>query len=334
MQNPLIELRKMRKEIIVEAESLTNVIKAHIRKCIIAMGKAVMLACFLCLTATVAKAHCYDVPVYMETYAVSGIVTDNYTDSSIRFNCSGTTTFSATASFSNWNSYYFNGNSLILCPVTFPTESGNIKFYGNTEVANMAMNKRDTIYADGGTLDISNLTSENSIPGQYNVIYTNSYVTISGTAYYPGDTFYSTATDTTTAVLITDCAGISLPIQLLDFTAELRNQSIWLNWKVADEEMMVTLQYSTGIGWEDICRIQGSAQYEFSSLSRNNIFRLKTGNEYSASIYKLIHTMPERKDEEEVYTDLNGSKVSFLIPGNIYILHFKNGSTFKYHYSN
>lgn len=334
MQTPLIKERKVKKEVIVEAESLTNIIKAHSGKSIGGIGKALLLAGFLSLSATAANAHCYAVPTYMKTYAVSGIVSANYTDSSIRFDCSGTTTFSATSSFTNWNSYYFNGNPQILCPVTFPTESGNIKFYGNTEVVTMTMNKMDTIYADGGTLDISSLTSDNSIPGQYNVIYTNSYVTISGTAYYPGDTFYSTPSDVTTAVLITDSAGVSLPVQLLDFTAEVRNQSIWLNWKVADEELMVTLQYSTGIGWEDICRIQGSALYEFSNLSRNNIFRLKTGNEYSASIYKLINTIPAEKDAVEVYTDLNGRKVSSLIPGNIYIIHFKNGSTFKYHYSN
>lgn len=267
------------------------------------------------------QAHCYSYTCSTFT-DVTGSVAANYIGSKC-FNSTGSgATFTTATNFNDWSYLYFSSNTTVQGTLNM-TGVRKLFFYGTNSCASINMDGSDTIKNDG-TLTINNLVSNGSVAGHYNVIYTNSRVNIRGTWYYPKDTFFSTPGAATTAVVITDCAGVSLPLNLLLFTGQIVDgNAISISWMLANKELTASVEYSTdGVTWSTIAEYARSP-FVITQTSALNLVRIKAGGEYStAKVFRI-----DQKDAAtDLIYDLMGRKLEY-VPADMK-MYIKNGKLY------
>lgn len=139
------------------------------------------------------------------------------------------------------------------------------------------MNGFDTLKNDGN-FECPYIISNNSKPGQENVIFTDRKIKLNGSWYKPGDTCWTTSPrNITNKILITDCKGTSLPVNLIEFKYSNGN----LTWKtgvesnISNYEVMMSKDGSVwnSIGKVNAYNVQGS-QYSFK-IYESALYRLK-----------------------------------------------------------
>lgn len=268
-----------------------------------------------------ANAHCY--PSYMwsgSATSVSGSISTTYTgNKNFQTSGSGTTVFNSGTNFNAWKRLNFETKTQVKVPINFPSHGAEVGFYGDNKADYISMNDSDIIYAEG-KLSITTLISNNSKPGQWNIILTSDSVWIgtpsSGRYYKPRDTFYSTPGNKETAVLISDCRGVSLPIKIINFSGRVIDRGVEVIWQVENKEP-VTLYYSNdGMGWIDLHNVQ--SPFLITEDAEEVFVKIGVDNDYSQTLIfhrKLVN------EAYEVY-DQQGNKLSIEPVGEVFIKYF------------
>lgn len=218
----------------------------------------------------------------------------------------GTTVFNSSVNFNSWKRLNFETKTWVQANINFPSGKGEVGFYGNNKAKYVTMNDSDIIYAEG-VMEFDEIISNNSRPGQWNMIFTSDRVKIAGKYYKPRDTFFSTPGNPETAVLITDCYGVSLPLTILSFSGKVMNNHIEVRWEVA-EKTPIKLHYSSnGENWKVLSE-NAQSPYTISDISEMNFVKISSiDNYYSPTISFKI----EGANKEGIikYYDLMGREL-------------------------
>lgn len=286
------------------------------------MKRILLLVATLLVAFVAANAHCY--PSYMwsgSATSVSGSISTSYTgNKKFQTSGSGTTVFTTAVNFTGWNRLNFETKTQVKAPINFPLHGGEIGFYGDNKADYITMNDSDIIYAEGN-LSITTLISNNSKPGQWNIIFTDSYVTIAGKKYYPRDTFYSTPGNPETAVLITDCRGVSLPIKIHKYSGRVIDKGVEVLWEVSENEP-VTLYYSKdGANWIDIHNIH--SPFLITDKAEQIFVRISVQEVYSQT---LVFKTTNEEEKYEIY-DLKGNRLTIEPVEQVFIKYYPKTNT-------
>lgn len=289
------------------------------------MKKILFLITALLIALFSANAHCY--PAYMWTISSTlvgpGTVSTSYSgNKNFISSVSGTTVFSTACNFNSWNKLNFESRVYIKAPINFPIGKGEIGFYGINKADYITMNDSDVIYVDGD-FEVITLISNNSKPGQYNTIWTDSYVTIGGTKYYPRDTFYSTPGNKETAVIITDCKGTSLPIKLNKYSGKIVEKGVEIIWETPNNNV-VNLHYSIdGKSWTTLYNV--NSPFLITERSTKLFVRISIENEYSETLVFNRELM----ESYEIY-NLYGTKLISEPVNQVFIKKYSSGRCEKF----
>lgn len=268
------------------------------------MKRILILFAILFLAIYMAQGHCYKHPCVSYT-SVSGSVSTSYIGSKcFQTSGSGTTVFTTACNFNGWKYLYFTSKVDIKCPINMNSISSNLYFYGSSKIDYVSMDGGDTIKNDG-SLEITELISNNSYIGQENVIYTDNRVKIRGIYYYPGDTFFTYSKSMlTNKVLITDCKGVSLPINIIKYSGRIIPEGVEVMWEVNNIEP-VTLHYSIdGRSWINLYNVK--SPFLIKEKASELFVKISVENDYSET---LIFKRDYEEESYEVY-DLVGNRLT------------------------
>lgn len=151
----------------------------------------------------------------------------------------------------NWNNFQqlsFNGEFKVKQSINLNNQA-TLFSTGENIFDYVTMNGGNIIYVDGQT-EIKDLISNNSFPGQYNIIYTNNPIKVRNIIYYIGDTIY-TAQGTGNNVLVKTCMSTPLPINNISLT--YYNNTIY--WTVETKETYYLEASMDGYNFTKVCEL-------------------------------------------------------------------------------
>lgn len=202
----------------------------------------------------------------------------------------------------NWNNFQqlsFNGQFKVKQTVNL-NNVATLFSIGENEFEYITMTGGNNMYVDG-TTKIKDLVSNNSFPGQYNTIYTNSPIKVKNTTYYIGDTIY-TAQGTGNNVLVKTCYSIPLPINNI----ELTYQDNYIMWSVETKETYYLEASVDGRFWKNVCKVTPTGK----------VLRYPEMNYYR--IDNKVLKLAKFKEEQVLYYDFFTGK-QIPQPTNFYI---------------
>lgn len=202
----------------------------------------------------------------------------------------------------NWNNFQqlsFNGEFKVKQVINLNNQA-TLFSTGENTFDYIAMTGGNIIYVDGQT-EIKDLISNNSFPGQYNIIYTNNPIKVKNSTYYIGDTIY-TAQGTGNNVIVQTCLSTPLPINNISLT--YYNNTIY--WTVETKETYYLEASMDGYNFTKVCEL--TPKGKVTRDPKMNYYRIDT---------KVLKLSEVKKEQYTYYDFFTGRQVEK--PTNFYI---------------